>query len=63
MSIQVESLPLPPSADPAYFAEFGKEVKGVNPGALTPEQFKEIEQLLYKVSSFYDSCLVGAGMG
>lgn len=50
MSIVVENLPLPPTANPAHFAEFGKEVKGVNPGALTPEQFKEIEQLLYKHS-------------
>lgn len=49
MSIQLESLPLPPSANPAHFADFGKEVKGVHPGELTPEQFKEIEQLLYKV--------------
>jgi len=51
MSIQIESLPLPPSANPKYFAEFGREVKGVNPAELTPDQFKEIEQLLYKVFS------------
>ena len=49
MAIAVAPLPLPPSADPSRFADFGKEVKGVNPGALTPEEFKEVEQLLYKV--------------
>ena len=50
MSIEVASLPLPPSADPTKFTNFGREVKNVDPGNLTPEQFKEIEQLLYKVS-------------
>lgn len=51
MPIQIESLSLPPSANPKYFADFGKEIKEVNPAELTPEQFKEIEQLLYKVFS------------
>ncbi|KIP01365.1 hypothetical protein PHLGIDRAFT_20676 [Phlebiopsis gigantea 11061_1 CR5-6] len=50
MAIEVAPLPLPPSADPSKFAEFGREVKGINPGVLTPEQFKEIEELLYKHS-------------
>jgi hypothetical protein len=57
MSIQIKSLPLPPSANSQFFAEFGKEIKGVNPADLTPEQFKEIEQLLYKV--FFILCLDG----
>lgn len=48
-AVAVSPLPLPPSADPSKFTDFGREVKGVNPGALTPEEFKEIEQLLYKV--------------
>ncbi|KAH9932424.1 Clavaminate synthase-like protein [Amylocystis lapponica] len=48
MAVEIAHLPLPPSADASMFAEFGKEVKGVNPGTLTPDQFKEIEQLLYK---------------
>ena len=48
-AIAVSPLPLPPSADASKFADFGREVKGVNPGALSPEEFKEIEQLLYKV--------------
>lgn len=51
MAIQIEPLPLPPSAIPNHFIDFGREVKGVNPAELTPEQFKEIEQLLYKVFS------------
>ncbi|GJE97802.1 TauD/TfdA family dioxygenase [Phanerochaete sordida] len=51
MAIEVAPLPLPPSADPSKFADFGREVKGVSPGTLTPEQFKEIEQLLYKHSA------------
>jgi hypothetical protein len=49
MAIEVAPLPLPPSADPSKFKEFGREVKGIDVGNLTPEQFKEIEQLLYKV--------------
>ena len=52
MSVQVLPLALPPSADPSKFAEFGREVKGVHPGKLTPEQFKEISDLLYKVQLF-----------
>lgn len=51
MAVEVLPLPLPPSADPSKFTGFGKEVKGVHPGNLTPEQFKEIEQLLYKHSA------------
>lgn len=49
MTIEVVPLPLPLSANTDNFVEFGREVKGVHPGALTPEQFTEVEQLLYKV--------------
>lgn len=49
MAIEVVPLPIPPSADAASFLEFGREVRGVHPGTLTSEQFKEVEQLLYKV--------------
>lgn len=49
MAIEVIPLPLPPSANTDNFVEFGREVKGVHPGTLTPEQFTEVEQLLYKV--------------
>ncbi|TFK24259.1 alpha-ketoglutarate dependent xanthine dioxygenase [Coprinopsis marcescibilis] len=48
MAIEFAALPLPPSADPSKFNDFGREVKGLQPGALTDEQFKEIEQALYK---------------
>ncbi|KAI0962602.1 hypothetical protein AcV7_001407 [Taiwanofungus camphoratus] len=51
MAIEITPLPLPPSVDASKFANFGREVKGINPGALTPEQFIEIEQLLYKHSA------------
>ena len=51
MAIEVLPLPLPPSADASKFKEFGREVKGVDVGNLTPEKFKEIEELLYKVGA------------
>ncbi|QRV80387.1 alpha-ketoglutarate dependent xanthine dioxygenase [Ceratobasidium sp. AG-Ba] len=51
MAIEVAPLPLPPSADPSKFADFGREVIGVDAGNLTEEQFKEVEQLLYKHSA------------
>ena len=49
MTIEIVPLPLPPSGDAAKLANFGREVKGVDPGSLTEEQFKEVEGLLYKV--------------
>lgn len=49
MAIELLPISLPPSADPSKFKDFGREVRGVHPGRLTDEQFKEIEQLLYKV--------------
>ena len=55
MAIEVEPLPLPSSADPSKFADFGREVKGVDPGQLTDEQFKEVQELLYKVRSILSS--------
>jgi len=48
MAIELTPLPLPASADPSYFVDFGREVKGVNPGELTPAQFAEIHDALYK---------------
>ncbi|KAL4247397.1 TfdA dioxygenase [Abortiporus biennis] len=48
MAIEVVPLPLPPSADASKFADFGREVKGVKPGELTPEELEEIKELLYK---------------
>lgn len=49
MAIETLPLPLPPSADPSKFKDFGREVRGVHPGRLTDEEFEQIEQLLYKV--------------
>ena len=51
MAIELTPLPLPASADPSYFVDFGREVKGVHPGELTPAQFTEIHDALYKVRS------------
>ncbi|KAF8435656.1 Clavaminate synthase-like protein [Boletus edulis BED1] len=48
MAIELTPLPLPASADPSYFVEFGREVKGVSPGELTAAQFSEIHDALYK---------------
>ncbi|KAJ6511773.1 Clavaminate synthase-like protein [Mycena vulgaris] len=48
MSIQLIPLPLPASADGSKFANFGREVVGVDPGNLTSEQFQEIRDALYK---------------
>lgn len=49
MAIELVPLPLPASADPSKFADFGREVKGVNPGALSPEEFEQVKDALYKV--------------
>lgn len=49
MAIELLPLPLPASADASKFADFGREVKGVDPGALSPDEFKEIQDALYKV--------------
>ena len=49
MAIELTPLPLPASADASKFADFGREVKGVDPGSLTPQQFQEIHEALYKV--------------
>ena len=53
MTIELTPLVLPASADPSKFANFGREVKGVNPGTLTPEQFQEIQEALYKVCRYH----------
>ena len=49
MAIETVPLPLPPSADPTKFTQFGREVIGVDPGNLSPVEFAEIERLLYTV--------------
>ena len=49
MAIELIPLPLPASADPSKFQHFGREVRGVDPANFTEEEFKEIEEALYKV--------------
>ncbi|KAI4521733.1 Clavaminate synthase-like protein [Schizophyllum commune Loenen D] len=48
MAIELIPLPLPASADPSKFQHFGREVRGVDPANFTEEEFKEIEEALYK---------------
>ncbi|KAK0209244.1 hypothetical protein DFS33DRAFT_1308671 [Desarmillaria ectypa] len=48
MAIEFVPLPLPASADPSKFTTFGRQVKGVDPGNFTSEQFHEIRDALYK---------------
>jgi len=48
MAIDLAPLPLPASADASKFADFGREVKGLHPGTLTPEQLEEVKDALYK---------------
>lgn len=49
MAIELAPLPLPASADSSKFTDFGREVRGVNPGALTPDEFQEVQDALYRV--------------
>jgi hypothetical protein len=57
MTIELTPLALPASADASKFADFGREVKGVNPGTLTPEQFLEVQEALYMVCRYHPSQL------
>ncbi|TFK70088.1 Clavaminate synthase-like protein [Pluteus cervinus] len=50
MAIELAPLPLPASADQSKFADFGREVKGVDPGSLSPEQLEDVKQALYQHS-------------
>ncbi len=50
MAIELIPLSLPPTADASKFEHFGREVRGVEPGNIKPEQFQEIKEALYKVS-------------
>jgi hypothetical protein len=47
MSMELLPLPLPTSASPRR--AFGQEIKGVQPGRLSPEEFRAVEEALYKV--------------
>ncbi|KAF9069345.1 hypothetical protein BDP27DRAFT_1392392 [Rhodocollybia butyracea] len=50
MAIELIPLPLPPSADASKFVDFGREVRGVDPGSLKPdsELFERVKDALYK---------------
>ena len=50
MTIKVAPFPLPPTANLDRLSEFGRVVLDVNPAKLSESEFKEIENLLYKVS-------------
>lgn len=53
MTFQFIPIPLPPTADSSKLSEFGKEVKGFDPGRpWTEDKFKEIEEGLYKVRRY-----------
>jgi hypothetical protein len=49
MTIDLLPFPLSATADTSKFIDFGREVRGVHPGKLTPEEFSEIREALYKV--------------
>jgi xanthine dioxygenase len=49
MAIELVPLSLPASAEASRFVDFGREVKGVNPGSLSPDEFKEVQEALYRV--------------
>lgn len=57
MTVELAPLALPASADASKFADFGREVKGIDPGNLTPEQFQEIQEALYTVCRYHPSQL------
>ncbi|KAJ3986790.1 taurine catabolism dioxygenase [Lentinula detonsa] len=48
MAIELVPLPLPASADASKFTDFGREVRGVDPGSLSPELFEQVKDALYK---------------
>jgi hypothetical protein len=49
MAIDLLPLPLPAAADASKFVDFGREVRGLDPGSLNPKEFAEIREALYKV--------------
>ncbi|KAJ6561518.1 Clavaminate synthase-like protein [Mycena vulgaris] len=48
MAIDLSPLPLPETADASRFADFGREVKGINPGALSTQELEQLKEALYK---------------
>jgi len=51
MAIELVPLPLPATADPSKFLDFGREVKGVDPSNLNEALLAEVKEALYKVCS------------
>ncbi|CED83872.1 clavaminate synthase-like protein [Phaffia rhodozyma] len=49
-TLSVQALPLPPSANPAFFSSFGREVKGVDLDVASDDQLEQIQKLLYEHS-------------
>ncbi len=49
-TLSFHPIPLPASANPVYFKDVGKRVDGFDPSLASPEQLKEIQDALYKVS-------------
>lgn len=50
MTIEFLPIPLPPTADASKLSEFGREVRGFDPGKdWTEDEFREVEEGLYKV--------------
>ncbi|KAK8849388.1 hypothetical protein IAR55_004720 [Kwoniella newhampshirensis] len=43
-------IPLPPSADPVHFKDFGRKVEGFDPAKIDDSQMEEIIEMLYKHS-------------
>ncbi|KAF9444416.1 hypothetical protein P691DRAFT_778261 [Macrolepiota fuliginosa MF-IS2] len=48
MAIELALLPLSASANPSKFSNFGREVEGLHPGKLTPEQLEDHDVLLFR---------------
>ncbi|KAJ3500963.1 hypothetical protein NLJ89_g9556 [Agrocybe chaxingu] len=48
MVLSFSPLAFPPTIDSAHFGDFGREVSGVQPSYLSPEEFAKIEKALYK---------------
>lgn len=54
MTIEFVPIPLPPSADASRLSNFGREVRGFDPGKeWTREEFRTIEEGLYKVRFYF----------
>jgi len=51
MAIDLIPLRLPSSTEAPKPLDFGREVKGVNPGSFTSEEFRELKEAVYKVDS------------